>query len=329
MVDIMLRGHQRMDDSREEAALWRALRLAARHPIRLLVALSNRIQDDGMLTVAAAMAYYFFFSLFPFLIFLLACASLLPIPGLAEWVLAKLAQFAPAEAYGIIDRVVRGLLAAPRGGLVSIGAALALWTASSAMASVIDGINRAYRVRDERPWWKARLQALWLTAALSILLILGFVLSVFGGPLAELIGRWFGQTAEVAALVLQWSVLIVVVTVVVTAINYAAPATPRRLAWVTPGSILFILGFAGFSALFSYYVANFAAYDATYGSLGAVIILLLWMYALAVFLLLGAELNALLEQAGREGRIPQAVPEQRTPPRPPGEGMQPGERVRA
>ena len=113
---------------------------------------------------------------------------------------------------------------------------------------------------------------------------------------------------------------------VVTALNYAAPATPNRWRWVTPGSLLFTLGFAAFSAAFSWYVRGFAAYDATYGSLGTVIVLLLWMYALAVFLLLGAELNAQLEQTATEGRVPEAAA---SPPRRPDEGVRPGERVRA
>ena len=312
-----------------EISLWRGLRLAVRHPIRLLNGLVTRIQDDGMLTVAAAMAYYFFFSLFPFVIFILACASMLRVPGLEDWLLAQLAQFIPGEAYGVLERTIRGLLAAPRTGLVSLGAALALWTASSAFASVIDGFNRAYRVPDVRAWWRARFQAIGLTIALSALLIVGFVLSIFGGILAELAGRWFGPAGEITAVVLRWLILIVVVTIVVAAIQYAAPAAPKRWMWITPGSVLFTLGFAGFSAAFSYYVTHFGSYDTTYGSLGAVIILMLWFYVLAVFLLLGAELNAVLEQAGLEGRIPEKPAEQRTPPRPPEEGMQPGEVVRA
>jgi membrane protein len=328
MVEVMV--HPRAEPAPSTSrSLWRGLVLAMRHPIRFLNALVTRVQDDGMLTVAAAMAYYFFFSLFPFVLFILACASLLPLAGLENWLLANLAQLIPGEAYGVLERVLRGLLAAPRTGLVSLGAALALWTASSAFASVIDGINRAYRVPDLRPWWRARLQAIGLTVALSALLIVAFVLSVFGDVLADLAGRWLGPAGEIAALVLRWLILLGVVTVVFSAIFYVAPASPRRWMWVTPGSLLFTLGFAGSSAAFSYYVANFTAYDTTYGSLGAVIILLLWMYLLAIFLLLGAELNALLEQAGLEGRVAEKAEEQRTPPRPPEEGMQPGEVIRA
>jgi membrane protein len=306
--------------------VWRAAGIAFRHPRRFAAALFARVQDDGMLTVAAAMAYFFFFSVFPFLLFLIALASVLPIRGLEDWVLALGVRFIPGEAYTMLEKTVRGVLAAPRSGLLSLGAALALWTASSAVASIIDGINRAYRVPDLRPWWRTRAEAIGLTLALSGLLILAFVTSVFGGMLADVAGWWFGRAGEVTAVVVQWTVLIAVVTVVVAALNYAAPATPNRWQWMTPGSLLFTLGFAAFSAGFSSYVKRFAAYDATYGSLGAVIVLLFWMYGLAVFLLLGAELNAQLEQTAKEGRVPE---EAATPPRRPDEGVRPGERVRA
>jgi membrane protein len=311
---------------RARHGLWRAFGVALRHPLRFLGALFRRVQDDGMLTVAAAMAYYFFFSLFPFLLFLLALASVLPFHGLEDWVLHYVAQFLPAEANQMLARTVRGILDAPRSGLVSLGAVLALWTASSAFEAVIDGINRAYRVPDVRPWWRARLQAIGLTTALSAFLVLAFVASIFGGLLAQLAGRWFGPAAEIAVILLRWTVVIVVATLVVAAINYVAPATPKRWEWVTPGSALFTLGFAGFSAAFSYYVDRFSDYDATYGTLGAVIVLLLWMYALAVFLLLGAELNALFEQSATEGRVPER---DATPARRPDEGVRPGERIRA
>jgi membrane protein len=311
---------------RARHGLWRAFGIAVRHPLRFPAALVRRVQDDGMLTVAAAMAYYFFFSLFPFLLFLLALASVLPLRGLDDWVLRYAAQIIPGEAYQMLERTVRGLLAVPRSGLLSLGAGLALWTASSAMEAVIDGINRAYRVPDLRPWWRARSQAIGVTIALSALLILAFVASIFGGMLAELAGNRFGPPAEIAVILLRWTVVVVGATLLVAAINYVAPSTPKRWEWLTPGSVLFTLGFAVFSAAFSYYVDGFSSYDATYGSLGAVIVLLLWMYALAVFLLLGAELNALLEQAGREGRVPER---DATPPRRPDEGVRPGERITA
>jgi len=278
---------------------WYAVPLAARHPLRFIWQLTVRVGEDGILTIAAAMAYYFFLSLFPLVLLLLALVSLAPVEGLIDWLLARAALVVPGDAYALIEATIRGFLGQPRSGLVSLGAVLALWTASSAFASVMDGLNRAYRVPEYRPWWRVRLQAMGLTIALSVFLILTFVLTIFGGQLAAWIGRLVGPRAEFLALFISWTIIIGAITFVVASIDYACPATPPRWRWMTPGSLVFMLGFAAVSAAFSYYVQRFAAYDATYGSLGAVIVLLVWMYLLAVFLLLGGEVNALLEHMYR------------------------------
>ena len=280
--------------------LWLELARALRHPLAFLWELVSRVQRNDTLTTAAALAYYFFLSLFPLMLFVLALTSLLPLPGLERWLLENAARSLPGEAYNLVDKVVRGVLETPRGGLLSLGAVLALWTASAAFAAVINGLNRAYRVEDPRQWWKVRLQAIGLTIGLSLFMIVAFVLTVFGGQAVDLISRHLGPAAGMLALVVRWTTTVGAVMLVVTTIYYAAPAIERNWQWIRPGQVLFMLGFAGTSAAFSYYVGRFADYDATYGSLGAVIILLVWMYLLAVFLLLGGELNALLECRIRE-----------------------------
>ena len=281
------------------ARSWWELARAGRRPFRLVGELVRRVQDDDMFTIAAALAYYFFLSIFPLLLFVLALTTVLPIHGLDVWLLQNARDSLPAEAYTMLERTVHGLLDRPRSGLVSVGAGLALWTASSGFVAVMNGLNRAYRVRDNRPWWQARLHAIGLTIALSVFMIVAFVLTVFGAPLVALVTRHLGPLAGVAALVVRWTLTLGAILVTVTAIYYACPALERDWRWVRPGSALFTLGFAGSSAAFSYYVGRFGSYDKTYGSLGAVIILLFWMYLLAFFLLLGGELNALVERRVR------------------------------
>ena len=279
------------------ARTWRALGRALRHPRSFLGLVAARVQEDDVATVAAALAYYFFLSLFPLLILILALASVLPIEGLETWLLANAERSLPPDAYGIVQRTVDGLLAEPRGGLLSFAVVLALWTSSAAFAATMNGLNRAYRVEDARSWWRARLYALGLTLMLSVLMILAFVLTVFGTQLQGLIGAALGPTAETAALLTRWIVTILAVLLTVAAIYYAAPAVEKDWQWIRPGSVLFVLGFSATSAGFSLYVDRFGAYDRTYGSLGAVIVLLFWLYLLAFFLLLGGELNAVLERA--------------------------------
>jgi membrane protein len=275
---------------------WAALGRGLRHPLRLLGDLATRLYEDDILTAAAALAFYFFFSIFPLVLFVMALASLLPVAGVETWLLENAAQSLPEQAYALLEGTLRSILETPRGGLVSIGAVLALWSASSAFAALINGINRAHRVRDPRPWWRSRLYAIGLTIALSLLMLLAFVLTVFGSQLVLLVERLLGPLAAGAAAVLRWGITLGLVMLVVAAIYYACPADERRWQWIRPGAVLFTLGFAASSALFSYYVSEIASYSATYGPLGAVIILLFWMYLLAFFLLAGAELNALLEE---------------------------------
>jgi membrane protein len=279
---------------------WREMLRAARHPGALLRALAQRVYEDDTFTVAAALAYYFFLAIFPLLLFVLALTSMLPLRGLEAWLLENAARSLPHEAYLLIERTVHGLLATPRSGLLSIGAVLALWSASTAFMALVNGLNRAYRVQDQRPWWRARLYSMGLTVGLSVFLILAFALTLFGGQAVDLAGRHLGPAAGVAALVVRWTITIAAVLLTVAAIYYACPIVEREWQWIRPGAVLFTVGFATTSAAFSYYVGHFASYDATYGSLGAVIILLVWMYLLSTFLLLGGELNALLEQRIQE-----------------------------
>jgi membrane protein len=280
--------------------LWLEFGRAWRHPIRFVLDLVVRMQNDDIATIAAALAYYFLFSIFPLLIFVLALASLLPLRGLETWLLDSAQQSLPGEAYTLVERVIHGLLGTRRGGLLSVGAVLALWTSSAAFLAVMNGLNRAYRVRETRPWWLVRLYAVGLTVALSVFMILAFVLTVFGGQGVALVARYFGPLAAAVALVVRWAISVGAVVLTVTAMYYACPAIDREWQWLRPGAVLFTVGFAGTSFAFSYYVGRFGSYDKTYGSLGAVIILLFWMYLLGFFLLLGGELNALLESRLRD-----------------------------
>ena len=121
------------------AHLWAELGRACRHPLQLPGELASRVRNDDILTTAAALAYYFFFSIFPLLLFVLALTTLLPVQGLEAWLLDNARQSLPGEAFALVDRTVRGLLATPRGGLLSLGGGLALWTASAAFAAVMNG----------------------------------------------------------------------------------------------------------------------------------------------------------------------------------------------
>jgi membrane protein len=158
-------------------------------------------------------------------------------------------------------------------------------------------LNVAFGVTERRAWWKARLEALWLTIALSFFMMLSFVLTLFAGPLARLVAGYLGPAGAVATLVFNWGLSLALMTLVTATVYYVCPdVDDQEWQWLSPGSVVFVAGFGLASLAFSMWVSRFASYDKTYGSLGAPIVLLFWLYLLASILLLGGELNALLDE---------------------------------
>jgi len=288
---------------------WTALAQSIRRPRRFLGGLVSRIAHDGLTTLAAALSYYFFFALFPFVLFLLALITFMPgVEGLQAWLLQWAAQVVPGQAYETMAGVINGLLSQPRGGVLSLGAVLALWSASSAFSGLMGALNVAYGVRERRPWWKVRLLAIGLTVALSFFMVLAFVLAVGSGPLAAWVAEQLGPVGGVTLLVVNWLAALAAVTLVIASVYHFCPDVDFPWRWFSPGSVLFTLGFGATTVAFSYYVARFASFDKTYGSLGAVIILLVWMYLLALFVLLGGEVNAYLDREMAEEPVVRSTP---------------------
>ncbi len=277
---------------------WAALGRELRTPIKFLDALFRRFGWHHMPTLAAGLAFYFLLAFFPFLLFLVAIVTIVPgVEGLTDWLLQTAATFLPPSAWTLAEGVIRGLLGQPRGTLVSVGVALALWSASSGFTSLMDCLNVAFGVTERRAWWKTRLMALGLTVALSAFVIVAFVLTLFAAPLAAFVASYLGPAGGVATIVINWSLSIVLMTLVTATVYYVCPDVDGlKWHWLSPGVVVFIVGFGAASIGFSLWVARFASYDKTYGSLGAPIVLLFWLYILASFLLLGGELNALLDE---------------------------------
>ena len=250
-----------------------------------------------MPTLAAGLAFYFVLAFFPFVLFLVSVVTLVPgVEGLTDWLLQTAGQYVPPEAWHLVEGVIRGVLGTRRSGLVSVGVLLALWSASSGYASVEDCLNVAYRVEVRRAWWKVRLEAVVMTLGLSLFVVVAFVLTLFAGPLAALAASHLGPAGGTATIVLNWSLSLALMTFVTAMVYYFGPNVAQSWEWLSPGVVVFTVGFTVASAAFSIWVSRFATYDKTYGSLGAPIVLLFWLYLLAVFLLLGGELNALLDE---------------------------------
>jgi membrane protein len=264
------------------------------------------VQQDNCAVYAASLAYYFLFALFPFFLFLTALLAYLPIPNLMDRIIGLLAEVMPGEALSLVKDNVGKLVSQQRGGLLSFGIVAALWTASSALTGISDALNHAYDVEEGRPFWKVRGMAILLTIGLSIFLIASIVLLMFGpqigGWIADLVG--LGRAFEIAWNVLRWPVILILVMTAVAAIYYFAPDVDQSWKWITPGSVVAVIIWILISLGFSYYVNNFGSYDKTYGSIGAIIVLLTWMYVSGFVILVGGEINAELEHASAEGKAP-------------------------
>lgn len=274
------------------------------------IEITRRIYDevlaDDCLGRAAQLAYYFLFALFPFLLFLTTLLGYLPFPNLLDNIMLLLARALPREALVLIQDNVRTLVTQPKGGLLSFGIIAALWTSSSAIMAIIVGLNRAYDVEESRPWWKVRIVALLLVVGSSLFVIAATVLLIFGPQL----GTWLassvglGNVFAVVWNIARWIIILTCLIVALASLYYFAPDVEQKWRWITPGSVCAVIGWMLASLSFAYYVNNFGSYNTTYGSIGAVIMLLTWMYVTGFFILVGGELNSELEHAAAKGKKP-------------------------
>jgi membrane protein len=270
--------------------------------------------DDNCLGMAAQLAYYFFFALFPALLVLIAVASFFPLTSLVDDTVRLLSPIAPPEVLGIVTDQLKKLSGGDHGGLLTVGMLAALWSSSSAMTAISDTLNRAYDVEEGRPWWKVRLIAIGLTVGVALFILIATALVLAGPMVASYLADWWylGTAFEWTWNVLQWPFAFVLVTVAIALIYFYAPDVEQQWSWLGPGAVLATTLWLLATLGFRYYVVNMGAYTETYGALGAVMVLMLWFYLSALAILIGAELNAELEHASAEGKKPgEKVPGER------------------
>jgi membrane protein len=280
---------------------WRLSGLTVRE---LIVRVWTAAETDEVVHRAAALSYASLFSCFPLLLFVVALVSLVPVHHVIRQLMDSLAQVLPDEAASAIRGTLRQVIAnGGRRGLISLGAVSALWAGSTGMATVMSMLNVVHRVHDERPWWMRRAIAMVLTVLLAAFLIAATLLIMLGERVAVALG--------IASGVLTTLVPVVLVLFGVDVVYYIAPAGPRHWRWLTPGSVTFTGLWLAMSFGLRTYVANFATYDVTYGAIGGVILLLLWLFLTSIVLLIGAEVNKVIAEAAAEPPVVPAVPESR------------------
>lgn len=269
----------------------------------------NEAWEDEIVDRAAGLAYYFLFALFPALLFLTALLGMLPVPNLMDKLMAYVEQALPGDAASLIQKTLAEVVGGANGGLLSIGAVVALWSASAGVASMMTALNITYDVEEARPWWKRRLVAIGLTLALATLILSAMVLLVFGGAIGRAVDKFVGLGPIVATTwnIAQWPVALLFVITAIALLYYAAPNVEhRRWYWVTPGSVVALVTWLVISVALRLYVTYVGDYNATYGSIGGVILLILWLYLTGLAMLLGAEVNSEIEHAAAVRGAPTA-----------------------
>lgn len=249
---------------------------------------------DDMLTYAAALSYQAFFSLFPFILFLVALLGFLNIPGFFDWLVEQARAVLPGQATGVVEQAIEQIRNQAQGGLLSFGIVVALWTASAAVRMAMHALNVAYDLEEERPAWKKYPLSIFYTVLLVALIIVAVGLMLIGPQIAT----WLAQQIGLGSLfVTLWSWLRMPVAVlllmgILAVVYYLFPNTDQPFRFITPGAILAVIVWLAASLGFSFYIRNFADYSATYGSIGAIIVLLFYFFVSAAVLLFGAEVNA-------------------------------------
>ena len=257
-----------------------------------LVRSIKKFSNDDMAVYAAALSYQLLFSIFPFMIFLLALLGLLNITELFDWLLKQAQTILPGRASELVTNIVEQLRSGA-GGALSFGAVVGLWSASSAVRMTMHALNVVYEVEDRAVWKKFPLSILY-TVLLAVLVIAAAALMLIGPRLAAWVAKLVGL-GDVFTTVWTWAripVGVVLLVLVAVLVYYLFPNTGQPFRLITPGALIAVIVWVVATLAFSWYVANFASYNAVYGSLAGVIVLLLYFFISAAIVLLGAELNS-------------------------------------
>jgi membrane protein len=257
------------------------------------------------LQMAAALAYYSVLSLFPGLIFLSAVVAYLPVPDLFNQALALMARFLPADAMGLVQRVLADVISPNKGTFLSLGILGTLWAVSGGFAAMIEALNIAYDVRDDRPFWKTRSLAVGLAFLTGALLLVALSVMVVGPRF----GQWLAGKVHLSGLFvvlwpfIHWTIAIGFTILAVEALYFLAPNVKQRLRATLPGAVVSVGCWISLSYLLGLYFRHFGNFNKTYGTLGAAIALMIWLYWTGFAMLVGAELNEELARISKEGKL--------------------------
>lgn len=263
------------------------------------------IDEDSLFGRASQLAYSFFSSIFPALIAMSSLMGLIAKSSTHLYLelLGRIGRLIPPESFALVMQVFEKTTSASTVGKVSLGLAVALFSASVGVSAIQDTLNTVYKVKETRAFWKARIQAIGLTILVAAIVIFA-LLTLFAGDLGAhyLEHRFYASYVfSVAVRITAWVLASLLMVLSFEVLYYFCPDVQnRRWRWFTPGGAVGLVGWVAGSLGLRVYIQNFNSYSVTYGSLGAVIILLLWFYLLGIMILLGGEVNSEIEHAVAE-----------------------------
>lgn len=280
-------------------------------PVQLAQRVWSEIDKDDVLGRAAQLSFYFLVALFPFLIFLSSLTGILfsGESNLYRELLGYLREVMPKSAYDIVRATVDEITQGASGSKLSIGLLFALWTASTGMDAIINGLNIAYGINERRPWWRRRVVASTLTVALSILAGMSVIMALYGGTFGRLLADQFGLGDIFGRF---WFAVQIgfppFFMLIAFAIVYRFAPNTRDQGWnaLMPGSFMAVVLFMLATGAFRLYLTYFDSYNKTYGSLGAVIVLMMWLYLSSIAILVGGEVNSEIRKAAAEAGVREA-----------------------
>nr|WP_111298525.1 YihY/virulence factor BrkB family protein [Paracoccus saliphilus] len=275
--------------------------LSPRQFIRELVAAVN---DDNVFNGAAALGYFLTMAIFPGLIVLISVLPYLPVADVEGTIMELLRQALPQEAAALLEDVVTEVTQQQQGGVLSFGLLATLWIASSGMYAIMQQLNITYGVKEARSLVRGRLTAILLSLMFVVFVLGALSLVVLGGTLEQWASGRLGSSGTLTTVfaALRWIVIFCGLLLGHAFFYKFGPNVEQRFRFITPGSVLSTILLALASVVFSLYIRNFGNFGATYGSIGAVIILMFWLYIAGFVMLVGSEINVLLEHHSKNGK---------------------------
>jgi len=275
----------------------------------------KKVADDDILGNAAQVAFYFSFALFPLLLFLMSLLGIIlsDKKELQEELFLILGQVMPTAAFELVQKTLDEVTAKSSGGKLTLGILITLWSASAGVDNMRGTLNEVYNLTESRSWFRAKLTSLLLTLALGLMILLALAFVVYG---SQMLDALLPVDSVYLLEALKWLVVLIVLLLAFALIyNFAPNHEAFQWKWLTPGAVIGVVLWIVLTVGFRIYLQYFDSYAATYGSLGAVIILLLWLYLTALVILTGGAVNAILdEESGvkKETLDPKQVTEEET-----------------